>query len=101
MFWKIPERADEGGELERVPLVRTYTVFNAEQCEGIAVPELQARSFNAIQAAQAILDGIPGAPADDRARRQPGSLQRRLRPDPAPRAGELRSTRGLLRNRLP
>jgi antirestriction protein ArdC len=59
VFWKILERADDAGELERVPLARTYTVFNAEQCEGIVVPELQARSFNAIEAAQAILDGIP------------------------------------------
>jgi antirestriction protein ArdC len=46
-------------DVERVPLARTYTVFNAQQCEGIAVPELPARSFNPIEAAQAILDGLP------------------------------------------
>ena len=54
------------GKLERFPVLRTYSVFNAEaQCEGVKVPEWTIKErpeFEAIDAAEAIAKGYAGAP---------------------------------------
>jgi len=46
IFWKMLETKDEQGNLlssedggRKIPLLRYYTVFNVEQCEGVTVPE--------------------------------------------------------------
>lgn len=41
VFWKQWEpKADKEGKTKKVPLLRHYNVFNAEQCEGLDLPEL-------------------------------------------------------------
>ena len=52
VFWKFQSKkdrdcnrtadalADEAEERKLIPFARSYTVFNAEQCEGLALPEL-------------------------------------------------------------
>lgn len=44
VFWKFIEREDGGGEPRRFPLLRTFTVFNAEQCEGLELAPIPPRS---------------------------------------------------------
>ena len=37
IFWKIYEKEDQSAEdgVKRLPVLRYYTVFNADQCDGI------------------------------------------------------------------
>jgi antirestriction protein ArdC len=37
VFWKKLEKEDDEGEKKKILLAREYTVFNVEQCEGLAV----------------------------------------------------------------
>jgi antirestriction protein ArdC len=76
VFWKFFEAPAvddaDGRELEatettrsrrRPPLLRYYTVFNAEQTEGIAVPSpIDAAPAAPIDAAEQIVAGMPRAP---------------------------------------
>ncbi|MBF0315161.1 MAG: DUF1738 domain-containing protein, partial [Oligoflexia bacterium] len=42
VFWKIFEKQNSGeekNEIEKMPLLRYYSVFNADQIEGIDFPE--------------------------------------------------------------
>lgn len=44
VFWKYQEPSEEDEEEERrPPVLRYYSVFNAEQCEGLSLPELPPR----------------------------------------------------------
>jgi antirestriction protein ArdC len=69
VFWKRTERTvtDEatGEETERSGfLLRYYRGFNAEQCEGLEVPEIpgcDSHEHEPIEAAQAIVDGYVNA----------------------------------------
>ena len=71
VFWTQWETEDrETGEDKKIPVMRLYTVFNAEQCEGIdhkRLAELQAseagRAFNPIAEAESIVEGMPNRPA--------------------------------------
>jgi antirestriction protein ArdC len=45
IFWKFPERTpetdqDQTEERKAVPILRYYSVFNAEQCDGLSLPEI-------------------------------------------------------------
>lgn len=65
VFWKFIDATDrETGELKPIPLLRHYTVFNVEQCEGIEYPkgEVKPRETRPIQAAEAIEAGMPHPP---------------------------------------
>jgi antirestriction protein ArdC len=62
VFWSMfgRESASSSGDAkaERIPFLRSYTVFNVEQCDGIAVDlPFDLSVFEPIPAAQAIVDG--------------------------------------------
>jgi antirestriction protein ArdC len=67
VFWKQYETADrQSGEKIKVPVLRYFNVFNAEQCEGILAPDaptFQPLDFKPIEAAEAIARGYAGGPA--------------------------------------
>jgi len=70
IFWKQYATQDkESGKDITVPVLRRYTVFNTEQCEGIetpspATPESneEVQTFTPIEAAASIGDGYLGGP---------------------------------------
>lgn len=65
-FFKMHDFKDkETGEISAtVPLLRYYTVFNAEQCEGIPIKDKPKPviDFKPIERAQRIVDGMPKRP---------------------------------------
>jgi antirestriction protein ArdC len=66
IFWKFLESIDkETGEKKQVPLLRYYTVFNLDQCEGIELPEIdqpETREFSPIEQAEKIIADMPNKP---------------------------------------
>ncbi len=60
VFWKWLKNDETG---EDFPMLRYYTVFNVAQCEGIASPETQVRTFTPIEAAERIVSGLPATAA--------------------------------------
>lgn len=73
-FWKLWQRQDQDpnrqpGEISSrdrsIPILRRYTVFNAEQCQELEVPEMPGDARNEwerIEAAEAIAEGMPNRP---------------------------------------
>lgn len=67
VFWKPSEVVEEDGDAKRrPPFLRTYQVFNVLQCEGIAVPELPAKTGPSIDEriprAETVLRFMPSPP---------------------------------------
>lgn len=68
IFWKQIEKRDEvTGESAKLPVLRHYRVFNAEQCEGIILPDAAARDtdqteFDPLPAAERIVAGYRDPP---------------------------------------
>lgn len=64
IFWKLYEKENAEGEMKKLPVLRYYTVFNADQCEGIEAPAEDAREWehNPIEAAEAIQLAMPNRP---------------------------------------
>jgi len=67
VFWKQHNVKDkETGEDKKVPVIRHYNVFNAEQCEGIEAPDAivpdDTEPFEPIDAAERIVTGYRNAP---------------------------------------
>jgi len=63
--WSIQDDSAPDGNPKMIPLLRYYTVFNADQCEGLPVDKFtvpQMERINPIPAAQALVDGMPNAP---------------------------------------
>ena len=59
----VTDRDDDGEEHERrAPIFRVYTVFNAEQTEGIPWPALTPETFDPIERAAHIIDAMPERP---------------------------------------
>ncbi len=72
VFWKKMSREDENEAGEKVikpfMMLRYYTVFNVEQCEGLDVAPFQVKEvkeFDAIAEAEKIIDGMPNPPSID------------------------------------
>ena len=67
VFWKQYETKDkQSGEPVRVPVLRYYNVFNAEQIDGIEAPDavkFTPLDFKPIEAAEQIAAGYLGSPA--------------------------------------
>lgn len=69
VFWKILEyekETDEDNALRKIPFLRHYTVFNAEQCEGIDAPAPQARQWfdnERIEAGERVIAEMPNRPS--------------------------------------
>jgi antirestriction protein ArdC len=73
IFWKFLARDTENPETgetktKQIPLIRYYSVFNVEQCDGISHKRLEAQAeepapFNPIEAAEAIVASYPDAPS--------------------------------------
>lgn len=47
---------------EEFPLLKYYTVFNADQIRGIEFPKIAARVFNPIESAETVVTGMPKRP---------------------------------------
>jgi antirestriction protein ArdC len=67
IFWKIYEKADPQAEdgKKRLPLLRYYTVFNADQCEGITTPTPEDSTWavhDPIIAAETVILAMPNKP---------------------------------------
>jgi len=67
IFWKIYEKEDANAEdgKKRLPLLRHYTVFNAEQCHGITTPPTDVTTWaehDPIIAAETVVLAMPNSP---------------------------------------
>lgn len=71
VFWKcwkpgVPESEQEPGVTKEIPLLRYYTVFNAEQCESLRIPGLPKppllSQHQRIERAELILGSMPNPP---------------------------------------
>jgi len=69
IFWRWLERKDrddQGRErIKRIPLLRYYTVFSTEQCDGIEVPTAPATTptdFRPIERCENVLANMPQVP---------------------------------------
>lgn len=71
VFWKQYDTTDkETGEPKKVPVLRYYSVFNAEQCEGVKPPDAPpepAAPFEPIEAAERIVAGYADGPTIEHA----------------------------------
>lgn len=59
VFWKIfqEEDADGGEKDKKIFMLRYYTVFNLDQCEGIEMPKEERNEINPIATCEAIVKG--------------------------------------------
>ena len=66
VFWKISEKPDDKGEIEKSFLLRYFTVFNVNQCQGVQAPPVAVRpAFNPIEECEGIVNGFPDRPRID------------------------------------
>lgn len=67
VFWKQYETTDkDSGQPVKVPVLRYYNVFNAEQIDGVEIPnavKFEPLDFKPIEAAEQIAAGYVGGPA--------------------------------------
>lgn len=64
VFWKIIERPNAKDEDDdRFFLLKRFTVFNAEQTEGIEIPTVQARTFDPIAECEAVVASYKEPPS--------------------------------------
>ncbi len=67
VFWKWYDKEDkETGQIDRLPVLRHYCLFNADQCEGVKPPDAHEddgpRSFSPIEACRDIVTGYRDPP---------------------------------------
>ncbi len=67
VFWKqfkINEKNEHGEAVEKlIPLLRYFSVFNVEQCEGLDLPPIEmVKTFDAIEAAETIIANMHDTP---------------------------------------
>jgi antirestriction protein ArdC len=64
VFWKPMEVLDkESGEIEKIPFLRLYHVFNVAQCEGLKSPEPGQANGNGTIKSEEIVANMPQPPA--------------------------------------
>ncbi|MBU4642907.1 ArdC family protein [Bacillus toyonensis] len=66
VFWKWLEKEDkETGNIEKIPMLRYYKVFNINQCEGIESKRKEEETFehNPIEDAENIVKGYVNSPS--------------------------------------
>jgi len=61
IFWKKIDK-EENGKDKSFFILRYYTVFNTDQCEGLEVPEQEKREFEPIEACEQLVDGYKDCP---------------------------------------
>lgn len=63
-FWKFFQSENKDtGKLKNIPMLRSYTVFNLEQCENVKQPEpVVLPEFHPIESAQQIIGAMPNSP---------------------------------------
>ena len=67
IFWKLYSKEDPDSDngIRTVPVLRYYTVFNAEQCEGISIPASEGSTWaehDPIETAEAAIACMPNRP---------------------------------------
>jgi antirestriction protein ArdC len=64
VFWKFIEQKDkETGEVANsYPILKSWTIFNVEQCDGLEYPVPAPRPFSPIEEAERIVSLMPAAP---------------------------------------
>ena len=66
VYYKLNEYLDENSDdlIRRVPLLRYYTVFNTEQCEGFEdkIPPTLSRVIDKIEECEKVVGGYKGKP---------------------------------------
>ena len=65
VFWKMFEGSelDKSGKPKMIPMLRYYTVFNTDQCEGLTVDlPTTGEEFQPIDKAESIVDGMQNKP---------------------------------------
>lgn len=65
IFWKFLDgKIDAHGNVEKIPMLRYYTVFNVAQCEGLTLPAVApVAPFEPIAEAENIVSNVPLCPA--------------------------------------
>jgi len=66
VLWKRIERRDDsdGDLVDTFPVIRSYTVFNAAQCDGLVLPDTNVGApFDPLDRAEAIAAGYAGGPS--------------------------------------
>jgi len=64
--WQPKNDKREPDDRDAIPILRYYTVFHADQCEGIetpALPNIALHEFARIEACEAIVNGMPSSRA--------------------------------------
>lgn len=65
IFWNWTEKTNEAGKVESIPFLKYYTVFNADQVEGLNLPVVEGEVkpvFNPIMECEKIVEGMPLKP---------------------------------------
>jgi len=63
IFWKRLEISSDEDGIKKIRLLRYYTVFNLNQCEGINIPDApRNRDIRPIDAGRRIIEGMPNKP---------------------------------------
>lgn len=62
IFWSITEKRDDAGELiASFPILRSWTVFNVEQCDGLSITRTTAEPA-ALPDIEAVIAAVPNPP---------------------------------------
>lgn len=67
MFWKLMKAKEDGtqaeGEKTKVfPVIKTYTVFNVEQIDGLTLPPVRTFEHQPLEEAEALVQAMPKRP---------------------------------------
>jgi antirestriction protein ArdC len=65
VFYSVIEKTGTDGKVDKIPLLRCFTVFNREQCEGLPAPKGAKKLFDGIaplDAGEKVLANMPQRP---------------------------------------